>query len=741
MPLIGWTKFCFTHTRNALYLLRSWMHSVSIQIGSGEPLSLTSGHMARFASGAVVASTGDNAVLSTCVFRKSSNDVPTGQDFVPLLVDFKQSAAAVGKIPTNYLRRELGQTDADILSSRVIDRSLRPLFPAGWVNETQIVVKPLSIEDEGDVVLLGLNAAASALHLSSVPFLGPVAAVRVALVDNVLILNPTRSALKNSHLDLLLAGCLDQRTVMIEMDGNETKTEEIEAAIDEGLEAINKIMEGMNELREACGKEKAELSRASYPEALEAEVKALCEERLYYILTDSSHDKVSRDEAISDLGKDVLNSVESENTSIVQAMFRDITKKALRELILETSVRCDGRGLSDVRPITIKVDVFKRLHGSSLFQRGQTQVMSTVTFDSPAAAFHSDSISQILGGQRKKMFMLHYEFPSYATNEISSSRGVNRRELGHGALAEKALKHVIPKEFPYSIRLACQVLESNGSSSMASACGGSLALLDAGVPISASVAGVAIGLVTDKESNRPDKVLTDILGIEDFAGDMDFKIAGTSKGFTAMQLDVKIPGLTRRQLSEAFISGRNGLEHVLSKMAVLRDRPREEFKASVPVIESMRLDAYKRQALFRSGGLHAKTVEAETGVKISHEDDAHIGLFAPNKQRLDDAKALIAKLLSELEEPIFVFGQMVTAEVVELLERGAMLRLAGVGRPVFVPNSQLHSVPIRHSSASGLQVGQKTTVQWLGRDAETGQIRLSRKTVTSVDLPTRARNM
>ncbi|KAJ1352164.1 hypothetical protein KIN20_008368 [Parelaphostrongylus tenuis] len=586
--------------------------------------------------------------------------------------------------------------------------------------------------------MLGLNAAASALHLSSVPFLGPVAAVRVALLDNKFILNPTRSALKESCLDLLLAGCDGRRTVMIEMDGNEAKSEEVEAAIDEGLEAINNIMDGMNKLRDACGKEKAELSTASYPEELVAEIQALCEERLYYILTDPSHDKISRDEAISDLGKDVLKSVECENASIVQAIFRDITKKALRELIIETNTRCDGRGLSDVRPITMKVDVFKRLHGSSLFQRGQTQVMSTVTFDSPAAAFHSDSISQILGSQRKKMFMLHYEFPSYATNEISSSRGMNRRELGHGALAEKALKHVVPKEFPYSIRLACQVLESNGSSSMASACGGSLALLDAGVPISSSVAGVAIGLVTDKKSNRPHKILTDILGIEDYAGDMDFKIAGTSKGFTAMQLDVKIPGLTRQQLSEAFVSARNGLDHVLSKMAALQDRPREQFKASVPVIESMRLDAYKRQALFRSGGLHAKTVEAETGVKISQEDDAHISLFAPNSQRLEDAKALIAKLLSETEEPMFVFGQMITAEVVELLERGAMLRLAGVGRPIFVPNSQLHSVPIRHSSASGLQVGHKTTVQWLGRDADTGQIRLSRKTVTSVDLPTRA---
>ncbi|WKY14587.1 hypothetical protein Q1695_000268 [Nippostrongylus brasiliensis] len=718
----------FSNVRRIWLLCRRLKHSTSVQIGSGDPLTLTTDYMARFASGAVVASCGNNAVLSTCVYRKSSGEPQHGQDFVPFLVDFKQSAAAVGKIPTNYLRRELGQTDADILASRVIDRSLRPLFPRGWTNETQIVVKPLCVDDEGDAVLLGLNAAASSLHVSAVPWLGPVAAVRVGLVDGKLHLNPNRSLMKLSNMDLLLAGCDQRRTVMIEMDGDEVSVDQMEAAIDEGLNAVEKILISMQDLRTACGKEKAEFTQSAYPSKLESEVRALCEERLYYILTDPSHDKISRDEAISEVGKDVVTSINDENPSLVQAIFRDVVKNALRMLIVDNNMRCDGRGITDIRPITITVDVFKRLHGSSLFQRGQTQVMSTVTFDSPAAAFHSDSISQLLGSQRKKMFMLHYEFPSYATNEIATSRGSNRRELGHGALAEKALKHVVPKEFPY---------KSNGSSSMASVCGGSLALLDAGVPLTSSVAGVAIGLVTDKEAKKPHKVLTDILGIEDYAGDMDFKIAGSSRGFTAMQLDVKIPGLTRAQLSESFQSATNGIDHILHKMSILRDRPREEFKESVPVVSSMRLDAYKRQTLFRAGGLHAKAVEAETDVKIYHEDDLHIGLFAPNKQRLEEAKALITKLLSETDEPMFAFGQMVSAEVVELQERGALLQLAGVGRPIFVPNSQLNATPIRHSSASGLQVGQKTTVQWLGRDAETGQIRLSRKTVTSVSLPTR----
>ncbi|KIH59500.1 putative polyribonucleotide nucleotidyltransferase, partial [Ancylostoma duodenale] len=434
-------------------------------------------------------------------------------------IDFKQSAAAVGKIPTNYLRRELGQTDADILASRVIDRSLRPLFPPGWTNETQIVVKPLAVEEEADVVLLGLNAAASALHLSAVPWLGPTAAVRVGLVEDKFVLNPTRSVLKQSNLDLLLTGCGDRRTVMVEMDGEQVPTEKLEEAIDVGLDAVGEILTAMDELRAQAGKEKAEFSLSKFPQDLEDEVRALCEERLYYILSDPTHDKVSRDNAIKEVGSDVLESIKDGDPSMIQAIFRHLTKKALRDLVLDHNMRCDGRGITDFRPITITVDVFKRLHGSSLFQRGQTQ----------------------------------------------SSRGANRRELGHGALAEKALKHVIPKEFPYSIRLACQVLESNGSSSMASACGGSLALLDAGVPLSASVAGVAVGLITDKDSKRPHKVLTDISGIEDYAG--------SSQGFTAMQLDVKIPGLSRQQLTEALVSGKAGIDHVLDKMAVMLDRP------------------------------------------------------------------------------------------------------------------------------------------------------------------------
>lgn len=708
-------------------------HSVFVSNSNGDPIILTTGHMARFAAGAVVASVGDNAVLATCVHRPSSNG---GQGFVPLTVDYRQSAAAIGKIPTNYLRREMAQSDADIINSRIIDRTLRPLFPQQWSQETQILCKPLSIEEGADGVLLGLNAAATALHLSPIPFDGPVAAVRVGLCGSEIMVNPCGDARRESRLDLVMAGCGDKRTVMIEMDGREIPLSEMESVFDTGLAAIDKVLVSMNQLREQCGKEKIELVEETDNEELLTKIERLAEERLYYILTDSTHDKLSRDDAIKELGNDIKSTLDDPALRNFSSVYSQAVKNMLRTLVVRDGIRCDGRSQTQFRPIVIGVDVYKKLHGSALFQRGQTQVLSTVTFDSPASAFHPDSVSQLLGAQRKKMFMLHYEFPAFATNDISTGRGANRRELGHGALAEKAIKHVIPNNFPYCIRLAAQVLESNGSSSMAAVCGGSLALYDAGVPLKAPVAGVAIGLMTGADSPDSDyKVLTDILGIEDYAGDMDFKIAGSSSGFTAMQLDVKIGGLTRAQLSESMRSGQGGIEHVLQKMAVMRDRPRSEFKSSVPVLETMKLEVYKRQILFRNGGFNAKLIESETGVKVTVDDDSHISLFAPNRECLERAKKLMNSVLSECEQVEFAFGQMIQADILEMVDRGVMVNVHGMGKPVFVPNSQIHPTPVSHSSATGLKVGQRITLQFLGRDTTSGKIRLSRRTLTGATPP------
>ncbi|PAV65442.1 hypothetical protein WR25_12532 [Diploscapter pachys] len=419
--------------------------------------------------------------------------------------------------------------------------------------------------------------------------------------------------------------------------------------------------------------------------------------------------------------------------AMISSVFSLYVKSQIRNLILKKGLRVDGRKLDEFRPINIEVDVFKKLHGSCLFQRGQTQVFSTVTFDSVEAAFHPDSISQMLGSQQKKTFMLHYEFPGYATNEISASRGANRREIGHGALAEKALKHVIPDEFPYSIRRACQVLESNGSSSMASACGGSVALLDAGVRLKNPVGGVAIGLMTNPEKPDEDyRLLTDLMGMEDYAGDMDFKIAGTEKGFTAMQLDVKTLGLTRKQLKESLEVGDRGVKFVLGKMRAAISGPRVQFKPTVPVVEVVSIEHFKRLILFRNGAYNLKLIEAETGVKISQEDDTHVSLFAPNPEKLQQAKDLMQKLFDENEVKEYPYGKMLHVEIIEMSDRGVMVKLPDGGAPIFIPNVRLSNVPIKHPSAAGLQVGQKITIQWLGRDPTTGQIRVSRRTTAGL---------
>ncbi|CAJ0578424.1 unnamed protein product, partial [Mesorhabditis spiculigera] len=704
------------HARWRARLLQRFA-STSCTVGHSE-LVLRTNEIARFADGSAVVECGDSSVLATCVTKYIPDIDPGG---IPLNVDFQRSAAAVGRIPTNYLRRELGQSDEDILTGRVIDRAIRPMIQSGWVYSTNISIKPLALDDEGDGVILGLNAAACALNLSSVPLIGPVAGVRVGMVDGKLQLNPARAAIEG--MSMVFAGTHGRKTVMIEMEGPQIPSSILEEAFDMGLDGVENVLQAMDRLQKAHGKPKTPISVDKEQIKFMKQIENLAADRIEYILTDQSHDKTSRDRAIREVELDVLSAMPVRPPP---HLFHKYVKTRLRELSLQSGIRCDGRRHQDFRPISIQVDVYKKLHGSSLFQRGQTQVMSTVTFDSPASAFHPDSVSQMLGAQQRKSFMLHYEFPGFATNEFNKGKGTNRREIGHGFLAEKSLKHVIPEEFPYAIRVSSQVLESNGSSSMASACSGSLALYDAGVELKAPVAGVAIGLITD--SAKPDDkylLLTDILGIEDYAGDMDFKIAGTSNGFTAMQMDIKVPGITRKQLSEAVEKGKQGVEYVLDKMAEVQPKPREKFKETVPVIETMQLEPYKRAIIFRNQGFVAKAIEAETRVRISADDDSHIQLVAPSRERLEKAKERLTSLLVETKTEDYDFGKLLKAEVVELVDRGLVIRLQSGGPTYLMPNSQLSSTPIKHPSATGIKVGQKVTVQWLGRDPRTGAVRFS----------------
>ncbi|GMR30843.1 hypothetical protein PMAYCL1PPCAC_01038, partial [Pristionchus mayeri] len=694
----------------------------------GEALQLRTGHMARFADGAVVASRGDSAVLATVVTKPA---VGTGPGFIPLTVDFRQSAAAVGKIPTNYFRRELGQSDSDILVSRIIDRSVRPLIPGTVGDQIQLSCKPLAAEDDSDPVTLAVNAASAALQLSPIPLLATSAAVRVAIVGGKPIVNPTRAALRDADADLLLTGSSGKRTLMIEMDGKEIPLDLLEESMHAALTESDRVIRAIMQLADGAAKQKREAPAPDYTK-LDSDLAEICGLRLEFILTEPRHDKTSRDEAIQAVINEEMPGLllSHKDRDVVKARFGELNKKTIRSLILRNSERCDGRKLDDFRPITIEVDVFKKLHGSALFQRGQTQVMTTCTFDSPSASFHPDSIAQLLGSQRKKSFMLHYEFPGYANNEITIGRGSNRRELGHGALAEKGLKHLVPADFPFCVRLACQVLESNGSSSMASVCAGSMALLDAGVPIKAQAAGVAIGMVSDETTpDKKYKILTDLGGIEDYAGDMDFKMAGTAAGFTAIQLDVKNSGLTKQQLHESLARGQSAINRLVNRQDAVISRPRETYKASVPVLESLQLDSVKRSMLFRNGGMIVKQIEADTGVKISHDDEKHISLMAPNSESLEQAKKLIGGSTADADESKLSFGQHVDVEVVSIRDSGIDVLLPPYnryGKTYFIPNKRLSVTKILHPSAIGAKVGFKIKMKWLGRDP-TGNLRWSRE--------------
>uniref|UniRef100_A0A915M859 polyribonucleotide nucleotidyltransferase n=1 Tax=Meloidogyne javanica TaxID=6303 RepID=A0A915M859_MELJA len=705
-------------------------HSEYAHLSGGRRWEFRAGAMARLASGSVVLNTDeDNAILGTVVCKytqKFLNEEEILEEIeenerlelnknkenltgLPLTVDFRPSSSALGRIPMNYFRRDMYNNDQDVAFSRVIDRSIRPTIPENFPHKTQIVCKPLALDTEtGDAVIMGINVASAALAVSPVPQNCLFAAARIGIIDEKIIVNPSHEQLKHSSLDVVL-------TVQ---------------CIQQGFDEIRLTQGAIERLAKVVGQEKYKTSPNEFSADLLEKV-SVCEGAIEAILKEHSHSKSSRGEAIENIfqGWRLLMDRQSRTYSeqILRVVFGDITKKVHRNILLETGIRIDGRKSDQFRPIKCKVNLYRKLHGSALFQRGQSQVFSTVTFDSPQAAFHPDAIAQLLGAQRKKSFMLHYEFPQFATNEIEKpGASSDRREIGHGLLAEKALRNLVPEDFPYTIRLACQVLESNGSTSMASVCAGSMALFDAGVPFNSP------------KNKFPNKylLLTDLAGFEDFAGDMDFKIAGTSKGFTAMQMDLKICGIPLKVFREALKRGQSGIEHVLSLMRAEIPEPRPEMKSSVPIIELMQLPIYKRPILFRSGAYNAKLIEAETGVKVSSEDDANIQLFAPNPESLDKAKLMIEKLMVEQQEEQYQFGAFYKAEIVRILEGGIHVSLKEGGRHIWIRNSDLSSAPSRQNAqALGFEVGHKLTVQYFGRDQHTGQHRLTRKTLQMFDPP------
>ncbi|NXV35541.1 PNPT1 nucleotidyltransferase, partial [Rissa tridactyla] len=700
-------------------------------------MELSSGKLARFADGSAVVQLGDTAVMVTAV----SKTKPSASQFMPLVVDYRQKAAAAGRIPTNYLRRELGSTDREILTSRVIDRSIRPLFPLGYFYDTQILCNLLAVDGVNDPDILAINGASAALALSDIPWNGPIGAVRVGLVDGETIINPTRKQMSSSALNLVVAGAPQNQVVMLEATAENILQQDFCHAIKVGVKHTQQIIQGIQQLVKERGVVKRTVQKLFVaPEEIVECAKKLAFNKIYAVFTDSSHDKISRDEAINKIRLETEEQLkekfpEAEPYEIMES-FNVVSKDIFRSLVLNEYRRCDGRDLTSLRDIKCEVNMFKMLHGSALFQRGQTQVvLCTVTFDSIESSVKSDLISTAVSGIKDKNFMLHYEFPPYATNEIGKVTGMNRRELGHGALAERALKPIIPQDFPFTIRVTSEVLESNGSSSMASACGGSLALMDAGVPVSSAVAGVAIGLVTKSNLEKGDiedyRLLTDILGIEDYYGDMDFKMAGTSKGITALQVDLKLPGIPIKIVMEAIQQATTAKREILQIMNQTLAKPRSNRKESGPVVETIHVPLSKRLRFVGPGAYNLKKLQAQTGVTVSQLDEETYSVFAPTPSAMHEAREFIHEICKDDQEVSLEFGAVYTATITEIRDSGVMVKLYPNMTPVLLHNSQLDQRKVKHPSALGLEVGQEIQVKYFGRDPTDGRMRLSRKILQS----------
>uniref|UniRef100_A0A8C3AZ95 Polyribonucleotide nucleotidyltransferase 1, mitochondrial n=1 Tax=Cyclopterus lumpus TaxID=8103 RepID=A0A8C3AZ95_CYCLU len=677
-------------------------------------LEISSGRFARFADGSAVVQLGDTSVMVTAV----SKTKPSPSQFMPLVVDYKQKAAAAGRIPTNHLRRELGSTDNEILTSRLIDRSIRPLFPHGYFYDTQVVCNLLAVDGVNDPDVLAINAGE--LKPSRPCFPKNNSAVRVGMVDGEMLINPTRTEMTSSSLNLIVAAGPGSQVVMIEASAENVLQQDFCHAVKVGVKHAMQIILALQQMaREQKITKRTPVKIFSAPTDMSAT------ERIYGVFTDYTHDKISRDDAINKVRLETEEDLkerfpQAEHFEIMES-FNTVSKEVFRNLVLNEYKRCDGRELTALRNISCAVDLFKPLHGSALFQRGQTQVLASVTFDSLESSIKADIITT---------------FPPYATNEIGKMGGINRRALGHGALAEKALRPVIPKDFPFTIRVTAEVLESNGSSSMASACGGSLALMDAGVPISSAVAGVAVGLISKANPEKPAEIqdyrlLTDILGIEDYLGDMDFKLAGTNKGITALQVDVKIPGLPLKVVMEAIQQGTVAKREILGIMNKCTAKPRETRKENGPVIENVRVPVSRRARFVGPGGYNLRRLQAQTGVTISQVDEETFSVFAPTPGAMNEAQDFISEVCKDDQEQQLDFGAIYTATIIEIRDIGVMVKLYPNMSAVLLHNSQLDHKRIKHPSALGLEVGQQIQVKYFGRDPTDGRMRLSRKVLQS----------
>ncbi len=617
------------------------MGRLEVDIDSSAPIIIETGEYANFSDGAVIVKQGDTAVLVTAVMGES---LVEGVDFVPLSVDYREQSSAWGKIPGGFIKREGKPTDREVLVSRLIDRSIRPLFPEGFFYDVVVTALTLSADDKFDPDVLSIIGASIALHISRIPFEGPLAGVRIARVDGEFLINPTYEERQKADLDLVVA-CSKDAIIMVEGGGKEVEEKIIIDALYLALEKCQALIEAQENLRNQIGVPKKEIEALNLSDELINALNEFCYDKIIKAL--EIQDKKMRKEALNKILEEFISSLENQevNKIALSYFYKKLVSKILRKKLFEEGKRIDGRTPDEIRPIEIKIHPFERPHGSAIFTRGQTQVFATVTLGSPEEA---QMIESIYEGGTPKRFMLHYNFPPFSTGEPKPWGPPRRREIGHGALAERALEPFIPPEdaFPYIIRIVANVLESNGSSSMATVCAGSLALFDAGVPISKHVAGIATGLVMEGDKHI---ILTDILGEEDQLGDMDFKIAGTKEGITSIQMDIKIKGLKKEIMEEALLKAKKARLFILEKMYLAIPEPRKELSPYAPKIEIITVPEDKAFLIIGPGGKTVKEIREKTNTVIWVHDGGKISITGKTKEDIEAAKKEIETIIAEIE--------------------------------------------------------------------------------------------
>jgi polyribonucleotide nucleotidyltransferase len=641
------------------------IHKLEVEL-AGRTLSLETGRVAGLADGAVMVRYGDSMLLATAV---SSPEPREGIDFFPLTVEYEERMYAAGKIPGGFIKREGRPGEQAILSARLTDRPIRPLFPKYYRNDVQVVNLVVSADQENDPALLSIIGASAALHLSSIPFGGPVAAVKMGYIDGQLIVNPTMRQLHDeSELELTVAGTKDA-VLMVEAGAYELPEDLVLEAIMTGHRAMQPILEAQEKLRELAGKAKQEAPPPAVDEALKKKLQKRLGKELEKAIYNP--DKGGREDATRELRSTVLREFaeQGDDVKAVGKLFESLEKDLVRSRILKDGKRPDGRGPTDIRPISVEVGVLPRAHGSGLFTRGQTQVLSVATLGTESDEQSIDSI----GLDEPKRYMHHYNFPPFSVGEARPLRGTSRRDIGHGALAERALIAVLPEpdEFPYVIRVVSDTVSSNGSTSMASTCGSTLALLDAGVPISASVGGVAMGLVTENGSAKGKyAILTDIQGIEDALGDMDFKVTGTREGVTAIQMDIKVDGLTEEILRNALEQAREGRLFILDKMDAVITEPRQEVSRFAPRITTIKINPDKIRDIIGPGGKVIRKITEETKTTIDIQDDGTVNIGSNNAENTQKAIDWVKSLTREVEA-----GEIYTGKVTRIMPFGAFVEI------------------------------------------------------------------